>query len=67
MPEYISVGEAAKRLGVKTRDISVPLYDGRLDSDRCPLIAGRRLVPVDYLPGIEFEMRRLGRLPSMAK
>jgi hypothetical protein len=34
-----------------------------LDDSRCPIIAGRRLIPSDYVPEIERVLRESGRLP----
>jgi hypothetical protein len=54
MSEYLSVGEAAARVGggVLPRHISDALYSGRLDGSRCPMIGGRRLIPEDYVEEI---------------
>jgi hypothetical protein len=54
-PEYFSpsgvASEASRRTGksIPPRVISDLLYARKLDSDRCPIIAGRRLIPADYL------------------
>ena len=64
---HLSVSEAARRLGVRPRDISDLLYSRRLDDDRCPVVAGRRLLPADYLPAIAIELRRAGKLPPQEK
>jgi hypothetical protein len=65
MSDYLSVSEAADKIGVKPRDISGAIYDRKLDADRCPIVAGRRLIPADYIPAIEIEMRRAGKLPPL--
>lgn len=67
MSDYLSVGQAADRLGVPPRAITSAFYDRKLDTDRCPLMAGRRMIPIDYLDGIAFELRRLGKLPREIK
>jgi hypothetical protein len=54
MPErlFLSVGEAADEIGVKPRMISDLFYARQLSAERCPIVAGRRLIPRDYLPEI---------------
>lgn len=64
---FLSIGEAAARLGVKPRDLTTLFYSRGLDCDRCPVIGGRRLIPADYLPGIAAELRRAGRLPALGE
>lgn len=49
---FLSVGEAAESLDVAPRVISNAIYDRKLDVDRCPIVAGRRLIPRNYLPEI---------------
>lgn len=57
---YLSVGGAARRLGVKPYQIS-KLFDQRLlREDLCPLVAGRRLIPDRYLPTVAAELRGKG-------
>jgi hypothetical protein len=59
---YLSVGDVARRLGVKPYQVTRLFYDGLLREDLCPLIAGRRLVPEAYLPAVAAELRRKGLL-----
>jgi hypothetical protein len=54
---FLSVGEAAEALNVAPRAISNALYDRKLDLARCPKVAGRRLIPKDYLPSIAAVLR----------
>ncbi len=69
MTDHIGVGEAVRRLAAteprlkkfRAHDLSEALYRGRLDGARCPVVAGRRLIPVDYLPEI---VRVLTRKPG---
>lgn len=56
----LSVSEAARQLGCKPRDISDAFYARRLSDTKCPIISGRRLIPEDYLPRIQAELRRAG-------
>lgn len=52
MPTFLSVSEAARRLGMRPKDISDAFYQRRLRDDLCPIVAGRRLIPDDYLEQI---------------
>ncbi len=54
---FLSVGEAAEAIQVTPRAISNALYDRKLDVSRCPIVAGRRLIPRDYLPEIAAVVR----------
>jgi hypothetical protein len=49
---FLSVAEAAKIAGCPRRAISDAIYRGHLDEGRCPVVAGRRLIPRDYLPDV---------------
>lgn len=57
MPTFLSVSEAARRLGVRPKDISDAFYQRRLRDDLCPIIAGRRLIPDDYLEQIAHTLK----------
>ena len=50
---YFGVGEVARQTGVEPRVISDLLYSRKLSIDRCPIVAGRRLIPSDYVPEIK--------------
>lgn len=65
MSDVLSVSAVAMRLGVRPKDISDAFYQRRLDCDRCPVFAGRRMIPADYLDGIAIELRRMGKLPQL--
>lgn len=58
-PHLLTVSEAARELElrhncpVRPRDISMILYDRRIDDKLCPIIAGRRMIDRDVLPRIE--------------
>ena len=56
----LSVGEVAKRLGVRPSKITQLFYECRLRDDLCPIVAGRRLIPPDYVDIIAMELRRKG-------
>jgi hypothetical protein len=51
------VSEVARRLGVRPRDISDLFYQRRLTDKVCPVVGGRRLIPLNYLPEIEAALR----------
>jgi len=58
---YLSVSESARRLGAKPRDISDLFYRRTLRDDLCPIVAGRRLIPENYLDVIRLTLKRAGR------
>ena len=58
---YLSVSEAARRLGARPRDISDLFYRRALRDDLCPIVGGRRLIPDHYLDMILAALRRAGR------
>jgi hypothetical protein len=58
---YLSVSDAARRLGARPKDISDLFYQRLLRDDLCPIVAGRRLIPEDYLDLIAQALKRAGR------
>ena len=58
---YLSVSEAARLLRARPRDISDLFYRRQLRDDLCPIVAGRRLIPEDYLDTIASELAKAGR------
>jgi hypothetical protein len=65
--DYLTVSEAARQIpGARPKDISDLLYLRRLDVGRCPLFAGRRMIPVNYLDEVAAALRQAGRLPEPA-
>lgn len=64
---FLSVSETARRIGARPKDISDLLYQRRLDDMRCPIVAGRRLIPEDYLAIVQATLQRVGRLPADRK
>ena len=58
MRKFFAVSDLARRLGVKPRDVSDLFYRRELRDDLCPVIAGRRLIPAEYLSEIESALRR---------
>jgi hypothetical protein len=64
--DYLLVSGVARRLGVAPRAISDLFYSRRLNDELCPIIGGRRLIPLAYLGQIEAALRDRGRLPRAA-
>ena len=60
--QHHSVSEVARRIGARPKDISDLFYQRKLDDQRCPIVAGRRLIPDDYVPLVETTLRSLKRL-----
>jgi hypothetical protein len=53
----LSISEAARRLGARPREISDLFYQRRPSDKHCPVVGGRRLIPLEYLPEIEAALR----------
>ena len=62
--DHGTVSEAARPWGIPPRLISDLFYSRRLDDKRCPIVAGRRLIPRSYLPEIERVLRECGHLSA---
>jgi hypothetical protein len=62
MDNFLTVGQAAERLGARPKDISDAFYRRQLNERLCPIWGGRRMIPEDYLPELERILRRLGHL-----
>jgi hypothetical protein len=58
---HLNVSEAARRLGAVPRDISDLFYKRELRDDLCPVLGGRRMIPIEYLDMIEMALRRAGK------
>ena len=68
MSTHVTVSGAARELGarlgliVRPRDISDLLYDRVVPDDRCPMLGGRRMIPIEYLAELgEALIERRGR------
>jgi hypothetical protein len=59
---YLSVSDAARKLGARPRDITDLFYRRELRDDLCPIVGGRRMIPESYLELIAMALRRK-RLP----
>ena len=55
-----SVSDVARQLGVRPSRITALFYERRHRDDLCPVVAGRRLIPPDYVKIIAMELRRKG-------
>lgn len=58
---HFSVSEVARRVGARPKDISDLFYARELRDDLCPIIAGRRIIPEDYVSVIAMTLKRRGR------
>jgi hypothetical protein len=58
---YVSITEAADRIGCRPRDISDLLFARKIDPKRCLIKAGRRLLPESCIAEIRELLRRSGR------
>jgi hypothetical protein len=60
-----NVSAEAERLGLPPRVISDLFYARKLDTKRCPIIGGRRLIPVEYRAELEATLHQLGIIPAL--
>jgi hypothetical protein len=60
--QHFSVSEVARQIGARPKDISDLFYQRRLDDERCPIVAGRRLIPEDYVAIVKAALQQFGRL-----
>lgn len=60
MPEVTTISALARKNNIAPRKISDLFYARKLDESVCPLIAGRRLIPLTYVPVIEAILRASG-------
>ena len=58
--DLLSVGDVARQLGVRPSVITQLFYERRIRDDRCPIVAGRRLIPPDIVEVIAMELHRKG-------
>lgn len=62
MPTCFSLTELAERYECSPKVFSDFFFRRVLDPGKCIVKAGRKLVPESYLPAVERELRRTGRL-----
>lgn len=62
METHVSVSDVARRLGIAPRTISDLFYSRELRDDVCPIVAGRRLIPADYVEEIRAVLEQRGAL-----
>ncbi len=60
-----TASDIARELGCRPRDISDLFYARKLDDSRCPIIAGRRVIPAEYVPEVRRVLTEVGKLPVM--
>jgi hypothetical protein len=59
----LSVGEVARQIpGARPQDITALFYRGELRDDLCPIVAGRRLIPPEYVELIRAALNRRGHI-----
>jgi hypothetical protein len=70
MDKRLTVSDVARELTVRHGVVVSPktltdlFYRRELDDIYCPIIGGRRLIPLDFLPTLERVLRRHGHLPG---
>jgi hypothetical protein len=57
---HFSVSELARRFGIPPRAISDLFYSRALDDAACPIVAHRRLIPLDYVQTVAQVLRARG-------
>jgi len=62
MQGVTTISGLARRLGIAPRKISDQFYSRRLSDQICPIVDGRRLIPVDYVSTVEGVLRERGCL-----
>jgi len=60
MNKFLSVGDVARLVDVRPAQITDLFYKRVLRDDLCPIVAGRRLIPPDYVRVIVMALRRKG-------
>jgi len=57
-----SVGEAAREVGCRARDVSDAFYDGALDDSQIIFAGNRRLIPEAYMATVRDVLAKRGRI-----
>ena len=66
MPEYLSIGQVAQRFRVPPQRLTNLFYREQLSGDSCPVVSGRRLIPLSYLAEIERVLKQRGLIREEA-
>lgn len=64
---FLTVGQAARRLGIPPPKLSGALYGGKIREQFAPKIGDRRLVAEDDMDALAIACRRAGLLPPLAQ
>ncbi|HVX85284.1 MAG TPA: hypothetical protein VH253_10915 [Phycisphaerae bacterium] len=68
METFIGAGEAARKAGAKKpRNVSDLFAEGKLDAEKCPIVAGCRMIPESMLPEIQRQLHKKGWLTLAAE
>ncbi len=62
---FLSVTDAARKVGCRPRDISDAFYNGYLDDAKVVRVANRRAIPVEYLSEIHRVLTERGKLQEV--
>ena len=61
---HLSISAIARQYGIPPRRISDLFYARKLDDRICPIVDGRRAIPIEYLPTVETVLRE-GTCPNV--
>jgi len=59
---FLSVSQVADELGCRPRDVSDAFYNRALDGSKVLMVAGRRAIPLEYVPEIRRVLTESGKL-----
>ena len=59
---FLSVSQVADELGCRPRDVSDAFYNRDLDGSKVLMVAGRRAIPLEYVPEIRRVLAESGKL-----
>ena len=62
---YLTIGQAAKRLGIPPPKLSGALYGGKIREDFAPKVGDRRMVAEADMEALTIACRRAGLLPAL--
>lgn len=64
---FLTVSDAARKLGVSPRDVSDLFYRRIIPDDSAPIVDGRRAIPDDLMWLIESKLQGMGKLRRKIK